>query len=226
MIGRRQSVVETPLITMATTRSSTAWRIDYDDPGPIRIRDPVAEALGVLEPGDPIVIDYRSLLTHTGHSCPAAAGAYRISLLGLDALYEDTFPKRGEVAVTAAGAPDQHPYGVISEAISHVTGAADDRGFPGLGDGFGDRRHRLTFDGFEAAGIGFEFADADTGEAVRVTYHLDEVPRPEELGLLPEVLDGSADAAAMEAFRTAWHDRVRRVLHEEEFFTVESVATS
>jgi len=224
MVGRRQSVLEAALTSMKAAQSSTQWRIDYDDSGPIRIRDPVAEALGLLDAGDPIVIDYRSLLTHTGHSCPAAAGAYRISLLGLEALSGDSVPVRGEVDVTAAGPADQHPYGVISGAISHVTGAADDRGFPGLGDGMGDRRDRLHYEGFDADGIGFEFADRQTGATVRVTYHLDEVPRPEDLGLLPGVLDGSADAETVGRFREAWHERVRAVLHGDRYFTVESLS--
>jgi len=84
------------------TQTRTNWQVDYDV-DPIEIRDPVAEALGVLEPGDPFVISYRDAVKEAGHSCPTASGAYRIVQLGLDALYPDNHPVRSEVEVQAAG---------------------------------------------------------------------------------------------------------------------------
>lgn len=205
---------------MSHQHPQTDWLVDYDDPGPIQIRDPVAEVLGVLPDGEPFTIDYRSVLTHAGHSCPAAAGGYRIAMTGLDALYPDSLPVRSDVAVEAAGREDQHPYDVISGVISHITGASDVRGFHGLGNGFGDRQGLLTFDGFEAEDVAFEFRRLDTDESVRVTYHLSSVPRPEALGLLGAILEGQADDDEVETFRTAWHDRVREVLSREDLFSV------
>ena len=55
--------------------------VEYDAE-PIRIRDPVAEALGVLEDGDPFVITYEDVVKAAGHSCPTASGAFRIAQLG------------------------------------------------------------------------------------------------------------------------------------------------
>ncbi|MDG5778312.1 hypothetical protein VB773_11825 [Haloarculaceae archaeon H-GB2-1] len=78
------------------------WTVDYDHVEPIRIRDPVAETLTVLEPGQPFVVSYENVVKAAGHSCPTAAGAFRITQVGLDALYPDTDPVRSEVAVTAA----------------------------------------------------------------------------------------------------------------------------
>lgn len=208
---------------MSQQLPATEWLIDYDDPGPIAIRDPVAEVLGVLSEGSPFQVSYRDVVTHAGHSCPAAAGSYRLSMAGLDALYPDSDPVRSVVAVTAAGSLDQHPYGVISGLISHITGANDERGFHGLGNGYGDRQGLMTYDGFDADEVAFEFRREDTGEAVRVTYHLSEVPRPEALGLLGPILQGEADQAEIEEFREAWHDRVQTVLDSEDLFSVESV---
>lgn len=208
---------------MSPAQSATDWQIDYDDPGPIRIRDPVAEILGVLPQGEPFSIDYRDVIRHAGHSCPAASGAYRITQVGLDALYPDSLPVRSDVAVTAAGEEGQHPYGVISGIISHITGASDTRGFHGLGDGFGNRQGLLTFGGFDADDVAFEFRRVDTGKAVRVTYHLSDVPRPDGLGYLGAVLEGEADEEAVAAFRSAWHERVQEVLDGEDLFTVEEV---
>lgn len=209
---------------MSPAQPATDWQIDYDDPGPIRIRDPVAEVLGVLPEGEPFSIDYRDVVKHAGHSCPAASGAYRITKAGLDALYPDSLPVRSDVAVTAAGGEEQHPYGVISGIISHITGASDIRGFHGLGDGFGDRQGLLSFDGFDADDVAFEFRREDTNEAVRVTYHLSAVSRPEGLGNLGAVLEGEADENEVAAFRSAWHERVQEVLDGGDLFTVEAVA--
>jgi len=113
------------------TEHSTNWQVDYDV-APIEIRDPVAEALGVLEPGDPFVITYRDAVKEAGHSCPTASGAYRIVQLGLDALYADEHPVRSEIEVQAAGPRDDAAYGVMSRIISFVTGATEDDGFGGL----------------------------------------------------------------------------------------------
>lgn len=208
---------------MSTAPDTTNWQFEYDDPGPIQIRDPVAEVLGLVPNGEPLVVDYWSVVTHAGHSCPAAAGGYRLAQTGLDALYPDSLPVRSDVSVTAAAPEDAHPYGVIAGIISHVTGASDQRGFAGLGDGFGDRQNLLRFDGFEAEGVAFEFGRTDTGEAVRVTYRLGDVPRPADLGLLESVLDGSASDDEVAAFREAWHSRVRAVLDREDLFTVEQI---
>jgi len=56
------------------TQTRTNWQVDYDV-DPIKIRDPVAEVLGVLEPGDPFVITYRDAVKEAGHYCLTASGA-------------------------------------------------------------------------------------------------------------------------------------------------------
>jgi|GEM_PF-3207683 len=60
-----------------TNRPTTSLAVEYDIE-PIEIRDPVAEALAVLEPGEPFVVTYEDVVKTAGHSCPTAAGAYRI----------------------------------------------------------------------------------------------------------------------------------------------------
>ena len=89
---------------MSQTRTHTDrtnWHIDYENVEPIHIRDPVAEALTVLDPGEPFVIDYADVVKAAGHSCPTASGAYRIVDLGLDALY----PGEGSKSSRAARRP-------------------------------------------------------------------------------------------------------------------------
>jgi hypothetical protein len=206
----------------ATDSTETDFAVDYDVE-PIRIRDPVAEALAVLDPGEPFVITYEDVVTAAGHSCPTAAGAYRITQLGLAALYPDAIPVRSDVVVEAAGPKDDATYGVMGRLLSYVTGAAEEDGFGGLGGGHGDRRDLLTFDAFDSGSPNptFRFRRTDTGEAVEVTYHVAEVPDGgPAVGNLQRILEGSATEEQREAFADAWHGRVQVVLGDDSLFSV------
>jgi formylmethanofuran dehydrogenase subunit E len=213
--------------THPTDSDRTNWRIEYDHVDPIRVRDPVAEALAVLDPGDPFVLDYPDVVTAAGHSCPTAAGAYRITQLGLDALYPDTYPVRGEIAVRAGGPKTDATYGVMSRLVSYVTGAAEEDGFGGLAGGYGGRADLLSFDEFGGVDPVFEFTRTDTDETVRVTYHVGDVPSAgSATQYLPKLVDGTTTEEEREAFAAAWHGRVEAVLTDDDLFTVERVAAA
>jgi len=208
-----------------TKRTEEHWAVEYDVE-PIRIRDPVAEALAVLEPGEPFVVTYGDLVKVAGHSCPTASGAYRITQIGLDALYPDDCPTRSEIEVLAAGPRDDATYGVMSRLISYVTGAAQEDGFGGLAGGHGDRQHLLTFDAFESgsADPAFRLRRTDTGETVEVTYHVSSVPNGgPAIGSLQRIIDGTASEEDRELFAEAWHSRVQNVLSDDSLFTVTTV---
>jgi hypothetical protein len=205
--------------------TGTDWQIDYDI-DPIEIRDPVAEALGVLEPGDPFVVTYRDAVKEAGHSCPTASGAYRITQHGLDALYPDDHPVRSEIEVQAAGPRDDAAYGVMSRVISYITGATEDDGFSGLAGGYGGRRDLLHFGAFDpdTPEPTFRFRRTDTDETVEVTYHIGDVPDGgPAIGNLQGILDGSASEEQRAAFAEAWHRRVQAVLSDDSLFTIETV---
>jgi len=207
------------------TQTRTNWQVDYEV-DPIEIRDPVAEALGVLEPGDSFSITYTDVVKEAGHSCPTASGAYRIVQLGLDALYPDSDPVRSDIEVQAPRSRDDATYGVMSRIISYVTGATEDDGFSGLAGGYGGRRDLLRFDAFDADTPDpvFRFRRTDTDESVQVTYHVSDVPDGgPAVGNLPAILDGSASDQEREAFADAWHRRVQAVLSDDSLFTVETV---
>lgn len=211
-------------MTTSDHEPATHWNIEYADIAPIRLTDPVAEALGVLDPGDPFVITYHDLVKAAGHSCPTASGAYRIAQLGLDALYPDSFPVRSEIAVTVPGPRDDPQYGVISRLLSYITGAAAEDGFAGLAGGYGGRNGLLHFDEWETEGVSARFERTDTEEAVEVTYHVGDVPSAGPVaGILPSILDGSASAEDRERFAEVWHGRVRTVLTDDTLFTVTPV---
>jgi hypothetical protein len=205
-----------------TTPTDTNWAVEYDAE-PIRIRDPVAEALAVLEPNEPFVVTYEDLVKAAGHSCPTASGAYRIAQLGLDALYPDDLPVRSEIEVLVPETRDDATYGVMGRLISYVTGAAQEDGFGGLAGGYGDRRNLLTFDAFESdsAAPTFRFRRTDTGEIVEVTYHVSEVPDGgPALGYLQQIIEDTATKEERELFAEAWHGRVKNVLSDDSLFTV------
>ncbi|WP_436900523.1 hypothetical protein [Halovenus halobia] len=208
-----------------TNRSKEHWAVEYDVE-PIRIHDPVAETLAVLEPGEPFVVTYEDLVKAAGHSCPTASGAYRIAQLGLDALYPDDQPVRSEIEVLAAGPRDDATYGVMSRLISYVTGAAQEDGFGGLAGGYGDRHDMLMFDAFEpdSAAPTFRFRRTDTGETVEVTYHVSEVPDGgPALSHLQQIIDGTASEDDRELFADVWRGRVQSVLSDDSLFTVTAI---
>ena len=204
-----------------TTVDRTNWAIEYENVEPIRVRDPVAEALTVLDPGEPFVIDYANVVKTAGHSCPTASGAYRITQLGLDALYPNKHPVRGEIEVTAGGPKDDPTYGVMSRIVSYVTGAAEEDGFGGLAGGYGGRSELLHFDDLEAEGPTFVFTRTDTGRSVQVTYHVSDVPNAgPPTQYLPKLIEETATIEEREAFSETWHGRVRRVLTDDDLFMV------
>jgi len=207
------------------TQTRTNWQIDYDV-NPIEIRDPVAESLGVLKPGDPFVITYMDVVKEAGHSCPTASGAYRITQLGLDTLYPDSYPVRSDIEVQAPRSRDDATYGVMSRIVSYISGATEDDGFSGLAGGYGGRRDLLRFDAFDADTVDptFRFRRTDTDETVQVTYHVSDVPDGgPAIGNLQQILDGTANDQQREAFADAWHRRVQVVLSDDSLFTVEGV---
>jgi len=195
----------------------------YPDVDPISVRDPVAEVLGVLDPGEPFEIGYPDVVRAAGHSCPTAAGAYRIAELGLAALYPDDLPVRGEVAVRVGGPRDETAYGVTGRLLSFVTGAAGEDGFGGLPGGFGRRRGLLEYGPIDGPGVRVRLSRSEAGDAVLVTYDVDAVPGLGDAKRhLPAVVEGTATPDEVEAFREAWHRRVDAVLTSDEFFSVEA----
>jgi len=219
-----------------TPPTETNWQVSYDDVDPIRIRDPVAEALCVLDPGDPFVVDYADVVMVAGHSCPTAAGAYRLTQLALDALYPaadsaasdvgDTgeLPVRGDIEVLAGGPRDDSTYGVMSRLVSTITGAAQEDGFGGLAGGHGARRDMLHFQDLDRVEPTFQFRRTDTGATVEVTYHVSAVPSAgPATSHLPELVDGTATQADRDEFASAWHARVGTVLSDDDLFTVDPI---
>lgn len=212
-------------------RENTAWR-RLASAEPIRIRDPLAEVLGMVEEGEPLVVSFEEVATAAGHTCPAVAGAYRSTQLALAELYPDELPVRSEIAVTVGGSPETHGLGPMATVIRQITGAADDTGFAGFG-GYGGRDELLEFGEVDAPGRAFRFertdggdaddgaadgGDADGADAVTVAFDPASAGvDPEEGGgppmqTLSKIVAGEADDAEKECFHEEWHERVQRIL--------------
>ena len=194
------------------------------DVEPIRMRDPLAEVLGLGAESDLFSFEYVDLVQAAGHSCPTAAGAFRIAALGLDALYPDSLPARGRVRVRVGGPADETAYGVTGRLLSFVTGAAGEDGFGGLPGGVCARRGLLSYEPIEGPGVVVRLSRVDEDADVEVSYDVDSVPPLGEAKRhLPSVVDGSASPAERVAFLDAWHGRVEAVLGRDEYFEVERV---
>lgn len=185
---------------------------EFFDAAPvITLRDPLAEFLGAMQDGI-MEYHYADVVTLAGHSCPTVASTFLMLRSGLKALYPDSVPERGAVAVGFRGESDQGVTGVMANVASFVTGATQQTGFKGLGGRF-DRRGLLDFG--EDIGAEMRLTRTDTGQAVEVSARMDSVPLdPRVRELLPRCLMDGGDQEALREFQTLWQDRVRRLLLE------------
>ena len=213
---------------------TTPWQ-RLADADPIRVRDPLAELLGMVSEGEPLVVTFADVATAAGHACPAVAGAYRSTQLALAELYPESTPVRSDISVVMGGERADHGVGPMANVIRHVTGAADDTGFAGLA-GCGGRQDLMSFGEVPGPGRSFEFTREDTGETVRVSFQPSATGvDPAEGGGSPMqaaagIVRGEASDAERERFHEQWHGRVQRILDaaagEQTPFTVARVDES
>lgn len=177
----------------------------------ITLHDPLAEVLGAAEGG---LIDYHfaDAVKLAGHACPTVAGAWLATVRGLEALYGNETPVRGNIAVALPETVDDGVAGVIASIATLLTGAAAAGGFKGLGGQYG-RRNLLSFGVGGVTGI--RLTRRDTGATVDCVVRLHKVGGDPRLGeLLPKVVLGTASAAESQLFRALWQDRVGHILSD------------
>jgi hypothetical protein len=207
---------------------STVWRQDFfGDVEPIRLTEPLAYLLGAQNEGDEFVFHFTDAILTAGHTCPAVAGAYKLTAKALKALYGDELPVRGEIRVLIKGGPEDLAYGPQAQVISLITGASGATGFKGLGGRF-SRKNRLLFDSANTEFNTFIFSRADTGAAVKIQYDPQAItsdPRMSELSGL--VIKGTASKEEHDLFVELWQGNVRKILMEDDkypgLFTVEKL---
>lgn len=178
----------------------------------IGMYDPLAEFLGAAE-GGLLEFRYADAVRVAGHSCPTVASAFLMVRAGLNCLYTNATPIRGEIRVDLAEAADAGVAGVIALIATLITGATADSGFRGLGGQF-SRRHRLYFSQPLAMGC-MRLTRLDSGQCVEVSADLTQVPGDSRIAeLMPKCLSGEATLDEQMTFRKLWQDRVRRILLE------------
>ncbi|MFZ3065631.1 MAG: hypothetical protein WA277_10165 [Nitrospirota bacterium] len=195
------------------------WLQDFFDKAEqIKLKDPLAVTLGAMSEDEVFVFKYPDAVKLAGHSCPAVAGAYMITLKALKALYGNEIPVRGEIRVAVLGGPLDMAYGPISQVISFITGAAPITGFGGLGGKF-IRRNKLVFDEEHGEFNAFIFQRTDNNKTVKVAYNPSSIPADERMSdLMPLVVSGTASKDEHKAFIDMWQGKVKKVLLEADKF--------
>ncbi len=176
---------------------------------PIIVSDPLAEILGASENGI-LEYHYEEMVKLAGHSCPTVAGAYLMVQKGLNAIYGDEIPVRGEIKVLMKGKLGDGVVGVIANVASMITGATEKGGFHGIGGNF-DRRNLLHFEADIEGDMVLE--RTDTLERVVLSYDPSFVPADPRIGaLLPLVISNKADKNERKLFGSIWQERVRSIM--------------
>lgn len=181
----------------------------FETIAPITMYDPLSETLGAVSDGL-ISYTYLDMVKLAGHSCPTVAGAWIMTALGLEALYGDATPIRGDLKVEMRGAADEGVEGVIANCISLVTGAAGETGFKGLAGKFA-RNDRLFF----ASDIACEvrLSRLDNAQSVCLSYDPSSIPpHPDMRPLMQKLLQSSVTSEERKRFAALWQERVERIL--------------
>ncbi len=189
----------------------------FDQVEPIKMKDPLAVALGAMDKDEPFIYRYEDAVKTAGHSCPAVSGAYRLTQTALKHLYGDEIPSRGDIKVTFRGGIEYKVNGPISQVVTLITGAAGESGFHGLGGGRFNRNNLLTFDANSEAPAGAicsaVFDRIDNGKSVEVSYNNSMLPGNPKMGeLMPLAVSGTGTDEEINEFGVLWHDRVKMVL--------------
>ena len=192
----------------------------FDQVEPIKLKDPLAVALGAMDKDEPFVYRYEDAVKLAGHSCLAISGAYRLIKDALKYLYGDEIPARGEIKVTFKGGVEYRVNGPISQVVTFITGAAAENGFHGLGGGRFNRHNLLTFDESRqppaTAICSAIFERIDNGKAVEITYTNNMLPgNPKMADLMPLAVSGTGSDKEIKEFGDLWHDRVKMVLMDD-----------
>jgi formylmethanofuran dehydrogenase subunit E len=189
----------------------------FDSVEPIKMKDPLAVALGAMDKNEPFVFTYTDAVKLAGHSCPAVSGAYKLTQVALKSLYGNETPVRGQIKVTFKGGVGSKVNGPISQVVTLITGASGETGFKGLGGGRYNRQNLLSFDetkeADEDAVCTVIFERMDNKKKIEISYNNSMLPANPKMGdLMPLAVTGKGTDAEIREFGELWHERVKAVL--------------
>ena len=184
----------------------------------IKLQDPLSDFLGTFENGE-VEFSYLDVVKSAGHSCPTVSGAYLTTLKGLEALYGDETPIRGNIAVSLKEDMKEGVTGVIANVITQITGATEDSGFKGLNGNFA-RNNLMAFNSDISAAV--EFKRLDTNKTVTVSYDHSSIPgNPKMQELMGKLMQGTATPEEKKEFGQLWQSRVEAIFNSiDEVITV------
>ncbi|BAF70914.1 FmdE family protein [Nitratiruptor sp. SB155-2] len=188
----------------------------FDQVESITMYDPLSDFLGAFENGL-VDIHYKDIALFAGHSCPTVAGCYLMAKIGLQKLFPDTLPRRGEIEVHVSGARDEGVNGVIGNTLAYICGVNDESGFKGIGPKF-DRSNKLFFSkGFSSQ---VRLKRIDTQKHIDLSYDPSIVPpHPQMKELMQTVLMGKGGIEERKKFQTLWQERVAKILLNKELWS-------
>lgn len=175
----------------------------------IKLQDDLASFLGAFEDGI-IEFSYLDVVKSAGHSCPTVLGAYLMTLKGLEALYENEIPKRGEIIVEFKESQITGVAGVIGNVIMNITGAATTNGFKGIAGKF-DRNHLMKFEQ-DINDSSVRFTRVDSLKSVDVFYNPISIKPHEDMNfLMQKCIQGNATKDEKLEFGKLWQKRVEDI---------------
>jgi hypothetical protein len=194
---------------MLTQRLKMTYPQFFNKIPTIKLQDDLASFLGAFEDGI-IEFSYLDVVKSAGHSCPTVLGAYLMTKEGLQALYKDKIPKRGEIIVEFKEAQNIGVAGVIGNVIMNITGATTNNGFKGISGKF-DRNHLMKFEK-DINGASVRFTRVDTQQSVDVFYDTSSVKPHEDMNfLMQKSFQGIASKEEKIEFGKLWQQRVEDI---------------
>ncbi|MCW8822061.1 MAG: hypothetical protein OQK45_07515 [Sulfurovum sp.] len=181
----------------------------YSQVTPIKLYDPLSDFLGAFKKGE-VEITYLDCVKLAGHSCPTVAGAYLMSVMGLDALYGGILPQRGMVKVEMRENESVGVTGVTGNIISFILGAGGIGGFKGIQGAF-SRNDLLLYDAPISSEV--KLTRLDTMQSVDLSYDPSLVKADKNMMvLMGKNLNNLASEEEKMIFQTLWQDRVKKIL--------------
>jgi formylmethanofuran dehydrogenase subunit E len=185
------------------------YPVFFDKVQSIQLQDPLSNFLGAFEDGK-MEISYIECVKLAGHSCPTVAGAYLMALKGLEALYKEELPQRGNIHVSMRDGEKDGVTGVVCNVISFVVGANGAGGFKGL-NGNMSRNNLVSYDVPMDAEV--KLTRVDTNESVTLSYDSSMIPAdPMMQPLMGKAMQGLASENEKKEFGRLWQARVEKIL--------------
>lgn len=187
----------------------------YNKVPSITLYDPLSDFLGSIQDGI-VEINYLDVVKFSGHSCPTVAGAYLMTLLGLEKLKgNENYIIRSEIEVKAKGPKKDGTNGVIANVAAYICGVNDESGFAGIG-GKMSRKNKLFYDETLECDLILKYKETE----VKLSYNPSIFPPNSQMvPLLQKSLFGNATEQEIIAFKKYWTERVEKILTTKEKYS-------